>query len=209
MARTSRRTGSFLADRNRAGRGEHRSVVRDAPLEARDVAALWQGQKDRVGPPVGVVVPLQPVTQPRRFRPDDGIGTWVERGPAPQGLHPQGVLLELIGAPVQGPLDDEAQKRAGSLGATKRLAAQHALQLLHDRFSLDRRRRHGWEIATAMGAVRCGHRSDAVPCFTRAWQRATLTFSRVLTWPMLQEILRCERRFTILPGSFNSPRSAP
>src|SRR5687768_12072921 len=103
---------------------------RSARLEARDVTPLREREQDGVVAPLARVVALEPVAQPRCLGAHHRIRARVERATAPERLHADRILLELIGPAIQRALYDEAQERAGPLRAAERVASQHAIELL-------------------------------------------------------------------------------
>jgi len=76
----------------------------------RDIAALGNGDLQRLVHTVGIVVILQGPPQPGGLHPDDGIGLRIEARRPAEGLDGDGIALDLLGAAGELGFDHIAQE---------------------------------------------------------------------------------------------------
>ena len=149
-------------------------LIYRATLKHGHMTAPGQRYRHRIFQALGCIVKCQARPQPRGLRPDNRVGTRVERIASIQCLHSERVFLQFAGVAIERLFDEKAKEFAGSCGGCKCLAIDHLLSWRRTFAGLTSeamRRLYG--IAGASGNSQILDYKTYVPFWLRTFSRQT------------------------------------
>src|SRR6266849_814530 len=132
--------------------------------EFRRVAALRQGNQERIPLSFALVITTEPRPQAAGFDPDDRINFRIEGRATAEHFHPDDGLLDLAPAPVERTQDDKAQEIARALCFGKGRAGQNPVELCSHPLRFHSRRT---SLCSTYGPWRKGRPAKSKKCASR------------------------------------------